>query len=213
VLIFGGSLLMLLAYFLGSIPFGLVLTRLFTSIDIRHTGSGNIGATNVRRLAGNLLGLLTLLGDVLKGFLPVLMALALFRGEPRELAEPLTTCVAVAAFAGHLFPVYLGFKTGGKGVATALGGCLALSPPAALIFLSVFVLMVKTLRRVSIGSLTGAAALVPAVGFFTGSVAYTTGSLVMVGFIFFRHRDNLQRILAGSEPTIDQKPDREPADS
>ncbi|CAD7837557.1 MAG: Acyl-phosphate:glycerol-3-phosphate O-acyltransferase PlsY (EC 2.3.1.n3) [Olavius algarvensis Delta 4 endosymbiont] len=213
MLIFGGSLLVVLAYLLGSIPFGLVLTRLFTSIDIRRTGSGNIGATNVRRLAGNLLGFLTLLGDVLKGTLPVLLTMALFRGEPRELAETLTACVAVAAFVGHLFPVYLGFKTGGKGVATALGGCLVLSPPAVLIFLVAFVVMVKTVRRVSVGSLTGAAVLVPAVGLFTGSVPYTSGCLMMVLFIFIKHRDNLKRILAGTEPTIDQKSDKKQADS
>jgi len=213
MLIFGGSLLVILAYLMGSIPFGLVLTRLFTTVDIRRTGSGNIGATNVRRLAGNLLGFLTLLGDVLKGTLPVLLALALLWGEPRELAETLTACAAVAAFAGHLFPVYLGFKTGGKGVATALGGCLVLSPPAVLMFLLVFVLMVITVRRVSVGSLTGAVVLVPAVGLFTGSVPYTSGCLLMVLFIFIRHRDNLKRILAGTEPTIDQKPDREPPDS
>lgn len=213
MLIFGGILLIFLAYLLGSIPFGLVLTRLFTSIDIRQAGSGNIGATNVRRLAGNLLGFLTLLGDVLKGTLPVLLALALLRGEARELADTLTACVAVAAFAGHLFPVYLGFKTGGKGVATALGGCLVLSPPAVLMFFLAFVILVKTVRRVSVGSLSGAVILVPAVGLFTGSVPYTSGTLIMVLFIFIRHRENLKRILAGTEPTIDQKPDQETAGS
>jgi len=213
MLIFGGILLVILAYLLGSIPFGLVLTRLFTSIDIRQAGSGNIGATNVRRLAGNLLGFLTLLGDVLKGTLPALLALALFRGESSELVETVTASVAVAAFAGHLFPVYLGFKTGGKGVATALGGCLVLSPPALLMFLLAFVLMVKSVRRVSVGSLTGAAILVPAVGLFSGSVPYTSGTLIMVLFIFIRHRENLRRIMAGTEPTIDQKPDQDPAGS
>jgi len=213
MLIFGGSILVILAYLLGSIPFGLVLTRLFTSIDIRNAGSGNIGATNVRRLAGNLLGFLTLAGDILKGALPVLLAMALLRGEPRQLSEAITICVAVGAFAGHLYPVYLGFKTGGKGVATALGGCLVISPPAVLIFLLVFVLSVKFIRRVSVGSLFGAVVLVPAVAMFTGSAVYATGCLVMTGLIFVRHRENLKRILAGTEPTIDQKPEQEPLEN
>lgn len=211
MLIIGGGLLTGIAYLLGSIPFGLVLTRLFTSIDIRKSGSGNIGATNVRRMAGNLLGLLTLLGDVLKGALPVLLSMALFRGESPELAEAVTACVAVAAFAGHLFPVYLGFKTGGKGVATALGGYLVIAPLAVLLCLVFFVGVVKITRRVSAGSLAATALLGPAVWFTTTSAAYLAGSLFMAGFIFIRHRGNLARLIAGTEPTVGQKPDAGPA--
>ncbi len=207
MLIIGGGLLVVLAYLLGSIPFGLVLTRLFTSIDIRKTGSGNIGATNVRRVAGNLLGFLTLLGDILKGALPVFLAMAFFRGESRELAQAVTACVAVAAFAGHLLPVYLGFKTGGKGVATALGGTLIISPLAVLFFLAVFIGAVKITRRVSVGSLAATFTLVPAVWLTTTSGTYLGGSLLMAGLIFFRHRGNLKRLRAGIEPTIDKKPD------
>lgn len=207
MLIIGGVLLAVFAYLLGSIPFGLVLTRLFTSIDIRKTGSGNIGATNVRRMAGNLLGFLALLGDVLKGAFPVFLTLAVFRGEAPAFAEGITACVAAAAFSGHLFPVYLGFKTGGKGVATALGGCLVISPPAVLFCLLFFVGVVKITRRVSAGSLVAATALVPAVWLTTASVAYLAGSLFMAVFIFIRHRENLKRLLSGTEPTIDCKPD------
>ena len=213
MLIIGGGSLIALAYLLGSIPFGLVLTRLFTSIDIRATGSGNIGATNVRRLAGNLLGFLTLFGDVMKGFLPVLLALAVFRGESPEVSRTLPAAVAVSAFTGHLFPIYLGFKTGGKGVATALGGSLALSPPAVLLFLAVFGIALKITRRVSVGSLAGTALLVPAIWFATGSVAFTAGVLVMAVFIVIRHRDNLKRLLAGTEPTLDKTPAPERADT
>jgi glycerol-3-phosphate acyltransferase PlsY len=213
MLIIGGGLLAALAYLLGSIPFGLVLTRLFTSVDIRKTGSGNIGATNVRRLAGNLLGFLTLLGDVLKGALPVLLAVALLRGEPGELPRSITAAVACSAFAGHLFPIYLGFKTGGKGVATALGGCLVISPLAVLVFLVCFIGVVKITRRVSVGSLAGTVVLVPAVWLTTGSEAFLFGTLLMAGFIFIRHRENIQRIVAGTEATIDRKSDSDPSET
>ncbi|MFZ0612229.1 MAG: glycerol-3-phosphate acyltransferase, partial [Desulfobacterales bacterium] len=105
----------LAAYLLGSIPCGLVLTRLFTSVDIRRQGSGNIGATNVRRLAGTPLGLLTLAGDVLKGAVPVYLAAQVDGLEPVVRACFVST-VALAAFSGHLFPLYLKLKGGGKGV-------------------------------------------------------------------------------------------------
>ena len=102
------------AYLLGSIPWGLVLTRLFTSIDIRKEGSRNIGATNVRRVAGTTLGILTLAGDVLKGAVPVW--LAVFLTNSNELwASFYISLVAVAAFMGHLYPIYMKFKNGGKG--------------------------------------------------------------------------------------------------
>ncbi len=212
-MLIGGGVLTFTAYLLGSIPFGLVLTRLFTSVDIRKTGSGNIGATNVRRMAGNLLGFLTLLGDVLKGAFPVLLALTLFWGEPRDSVQAITACVAVAAFAGHLFPIYLGFKTGGKGVATALGGCLVMAPLAVFVSLIIFVGVVKITRRVSAGSLAATAVLVPAVWLTTASAAYLVGSLAMAVFIFGRHRDNLKRLFAGTEPILDKKPDTDQSES
>lgn len=213
MMLIGGGVLTFTAYLLGSIPFGLVLTRLFTSVDIRKTGSGNIGATNVRRMAGNLLGFLTLLGDVLKGAFPVLLALTLFWGEPRDSVQAITACVAVAAFAGHLFPIYLGFKTGGKGVATALGGCLVMAPLAVFVSLIIFVGVVKITRRVSAGSLAATAVLVPAVWLTTASAAYLVGSLAMAVFIFGRHRDNLKRLFAGTEPILDKKPDTDQSES
>ena len=184
-----------------------------TSVDIRKTGSGNIGATNVRRIAGNLLGFLTLLGDVLKGALPVLLAVALLRGEPGVLPRAITAAVAFSAFAGHLFPIYLGFKTGGKGVATALGGCLVISPLAVLVFLVCFIGVVKITRRVSVGSLTATAVLVPAVWLTTESEAFLIGTLCMAVLIFIRHRENIQRIVAGTEATIDRKLDSDPSET
>ena len=173
MLIIGGITLTVIAYALGSIPSGLVLTRVFTSIDIRKTGSGNIGATNVRRMAGNLLGALTLIGDMLKGALPVFMSIALLWGEAGDISEIITALVAFSAFAGHLFPLYLKFKTGGKGVATAFGCFLIISPLAVLLALILFVVVVKVSRRVSAGSLAATAFLVPAVWLITGSAGFS----------------------------------------
>ncbi len=202
MLIIGGLLLTCCAYFLGSIPFGLVWTRLFTTIDIRKAGSGNIGATNVRRLAGNLLGALTLGGDILKGALPVLLALAVFRGEASGLADTLTACVATGAFAGHLFPVYLGGQGGGKGVATALGCFLVISPAATALAGLLFVAVVRITRKVSTGSLTASVLLAPAVWLMTDSGIYAFCALGMAVMIFVRHRGNIARLRAGTEPTL-----------
>ena len=121
----------LLAYLLGSIPWGLLLTRRFTSADIRRRGSGNIGATNVARVAGPAWGLATLGGDFGKGWAPV--AVALHLGLPEPVFEPYAVAVALLAGLGHLFPVYTRLRGGGKGVATAAGGFFVLSPSAVLI--------------------------------------------------------------------------------
>jgi glycerol-3-phosphate acyltransferase PlsY len=202
MLIIGGIFLTVIAYALGSIPFGLVLTRMFTSIDIRETGSGNIGATNVRRMAGNLLGALTLIGDVLKGVLPVYLSIALFRGEAGSIPEIMTAFVAGGAFAGHLYPIYLKFKTGGKGVATALGCFLVISPLAVFLALILFGAVVKVTRRVSAGSLAATAFLSPAVGLITGSAIFSVCALLIAVMIFIRHRDNIKRLLSGTEPAL-----------
>jgi glycerol-3-phosphate acyltransferase PlsY len=112
--------LVIFAYMLGSVPCGFILTKLFTTLDIRQKGSGNIGATNVRRIAGNRLGIITLAGDVLKGAFPVYLAIKL-TGVNGFWAEIYISLIAVSALSGHLFPVFLKFKGGGKGVATAAG--------------------------------------------------------------------------------------------
>ena len=136
-----------LAYLLGSLPLGVLLSRL-KGQDPRKVGSGNIGATNVMRAAGKTLGAVTLIGDALKGFLPV--SLAIWFGLP----GPVVAASGLAAFVGHLFPIYLGFK-GGKGIATALGIFLALNPFAVLIAIAVFALVLDKWRYVSLGSLVG----------------------------------------------------------
>ncbi len=192
-------LLTLIAYMAGSIPWGVVLTRQFTTIDIRSTGSRNIGATNVRRMAGNRMGLLTLAGDVLKGMIPVWMAVRFFGGGESDL---FIAIVALAAFLGHLYPVWLGFGEGGKGVATAAGCLLAVSPAAVGVALLVFILFVCMTSRVSVGSLAGAAALPLCIGEATGSGELTVCAGVMAAWIITRHRANIRRLMSGTEPRI-----------
>ncbi len=189
------------AYLLGSIPWGLVLTRLFTSINIRQEGSGNIGATNVRRVAGTKLGILTLAGDVLKGAVPVWLAVSLT--DSNELwAAFYLSLVAFAAFMGHLYPIYMKFKNGGKGVATAAGCFAVISPPALGVAILVFILFVCGFNRVSAASLAAAAVLPVAVWKATGSGVLTGCAAATSVFIGFRHKENIKRLLSGTEPTI-----------
>lgn len=189
------------AYLVGSIPWGLVLTRMFTSVDILRQGSKNIGATNVRRLAGPTLGMLTFTFDVFKGAFPVWLAIKI--AEPNGIwGECYISLVGLAAFLGHLFPVYMKFKKGGKGVATA-GGCFAvISPPAAGITILVFIMIVCWSNRVSPASLTASATLPVAIWKATGSGILTGYAVVSAIFIYVRHIDNIKRLLDGSEPTI-----------
>lgn len=187
-----------LAYLLGSIPWGLVLTRLFASADIRRCGSGNIGATNVARVAGPLLGLATLAMDFFKGWAPAAMAGHL--KLPETAAEPYAVILALLAVWGHMFPLYTRLRGGGKGVATAAGGFLALAPLAVLIATGVFGLVFALTRRVSAGSLAAVAALPIAVFGVAGSAAYVAGAAVTAFFIFIRHAGNIRRLWAGTEP-------------
>ncbi len=198
------------AYALGSIPWGLVLTRLFTSVDIRREGSGNIGATNVRRVAGAPLGVSTLAGDVLKGLIPVLYARTLVSAwwgswggaGGGAWGDVYLSVIVLAAIAGHLYPVYMKFKDGGKGVATAAGCFLALSPMSVLTALLVFILVVCLFSRVSAGSLAAVAILPLAVWKALDSGALTACAVVVAIFIIARHKENIARLLNGSEPTI-----------
>ena len=189
------------AYMLGSIPWGIVLTRLFTSVDIRREGSGNIGATNVVRIAGPTLGVLTLLGDMLKGGIPVWIAGVLI--TPNSLwGEIYISLVALAAFSGHLYPVYMGFKKGGKGVATAAGCFAVISPVAFMVAILVFIMFVCWLNIVAVASLAAAAVLPIAIWKATGSGVLTVCAVVTAILIYFRHTDNIKRLLKGTEPVI-----------
>lgn len=181
------------SYLIGAIPCGLVLTKLTGGGDIRESGSGNIGATNVYRTAGRTLGVITLLGDALKGFLPVLIA-----QQALGLGDAAIAGVAAAAFLGHCFPIYLGFK-GGKGVATALGIYLALAPVAVLYAALVFVLLVWKYRYISLGSIS-AAALMPVLVWTRGNSSPVILATVLIGFlVIWRHKANIDRLLTGTE--------------
>ncbi len=195
---------MLTAYLIGSIPVGVLVTRAFTGQDIRKLGSGNVGATNVRRMAGNGLGAVVLAGDVLKGLIPVGLVMAVgprFVGHGRMWAV-WVSLAALGAFLGHLYPVYFKGRSGGKGVATAVGCFLPISPMAVAGALLVFLLVVWRLRVVSLGSLSAAVALPVLVWFRTGTSVFPVLAVVTAGFIFLRHSANLRRLREGTEPKI-----------
>ncbi|MBN1930731.1 MAG: glycerol-3-phosphate 1-O-acyltransferase PlsY [Desulfobacterales bacterium] len=196
--------LLIFSYLIGSIPWGLVLTRLFSSTDIRRQGSGNIGATNVRRVAGQTLGIITLIADILKGALPVFFAQISASGHSFR-GQIYIATVAVCAFSGHLFPIYLKFKNGGKGVATAAGCFLVLSPIAGLIAILVFIMIICWSNRASAGSLAASAALPFAVWKVTYSQVFTGCAILITLLIYFRHIDNIRRLISGAEPVIWKK--------
>jgi len=185
-------IVIIFSYLVGSIPTGFIFGAL-AGVDVRNAGSGNIGATNVARVLGKSRGALTLLADAAKGLLPVLVALQL------EFDYPAAAWVAVAAFLGHVFPLYLKFR-GGKGVATGLGALLGLAPLAALLLMAVFAAVVLTSRIVSLGSIAAAMAT-PIMLWW---LAYPPPLIGMGGFlgamVIVRHRANIQRLRAGAEP-------------
>jgi acyl phosphate:glycerol-3-phosphate acyltransferase len=185
-------IVVIFSYLLGSIPTGYIVGAL-SGVDIRKAGSGNIGATNVARVVGKKRGLLTLIVDVGKGFIPVFVAGWL------GLSHTAVALVAILAFLGHLYPVFLNFQ-GGKGVATALGALLALAPMATVILMVVFALVVVSSRLVSLSSIVAAlAAPITLWSLFYSPSAIATGVFFAV-MILVRHRDNIRRLFAGTEP-------------
>jgi acyl phosphate:glycerol-3-phosphate acyltransferase len=190
-----------LAYLLGSIPFGYLLVKIFRKQDIRATGSGNIGATNVARSGAKGLGILTLLLDCGKAFLAVKLAQHLAPGN-----YDLAVVAAVAAILGHVFPIWLGFR-GGKGVASALGVFLALSPSAAGCTFAIFLVVFLITRYVSLASIIGSACF-PIFGFY---FAPQRTPIVIAGFLFIpiliivKHHENIRRLLAGTESRFGKK--------
>jgi glycerol-3-phosphate acyltransferase PlsY len=184
--------LICVAYLIGAIPTGVILTRVSGGHDIRNSGSGNIGATNVYRVAGRKMGVLTLLGDCLKGIIPVLIA------NKMGFSPETVAMVALAAFLGHCYPIYLGFK-GGKGVATALGIFLVISPKAILIALLVFVVVLLVWRYISLASITAAAATPFVIAFYERSWPIFWATLVIAAIVIWRHRANIERLRSGTE--------------
>lgn len=183
-------------YLLGSVPFGLLITKLAGLGDIREIGSGNIGATNVLRTGRKDLALATLLLDSGKGALAVLLAKLWITVDVQAIA-------GMAAFIGHCFPIYLGFK-GGKGVATFLGTSLAIKLPVGLTILGVWLLSAALFRMSSLAALIAAiAGTIAAVFFASEGIWMFVG--VMTVFIFIRHHDNISRILKGTESKIGKK--------
>jgi len=179
------------AYLLGSIPTGLLLAKA-AGVDIRSTGSGNIGATNVYRTLGRSVGILTLLGDCLKGLIPVLVARHL------EMGDALIAAAGTAAFLGHVYTIFLGFK-GGKGVATALGVFLGVSPASVGIALIIFIAIVATTRYISLGSITAAAAMPFIITFLDRRPLIIAMTALIAIVVIWKHRENISRLREGTE--------------
>lgn len=184
----------IVAYLLGSVPFGLLLSKL-KGRDPRAVGSGNIGATNVMRTAGTALAVTTLACDIAKGFFPAWLAWRC--GQP----DGVVAAAGFAAFVGHIFPIYLRFR-GGKGVATAVGAFLAMSYLAVLIVFLVFAAVVLVSRYVSLGSLIGAAAMPLILFLLHAPLSFTIICAIMAVLIFIKHKDNIRRLREGREHRI-----------
>jgi glycerol-3-phosphate acyltransferase PlsY len=188
-------LLVLLAYLSGSVPYGAVLAKWMKGVDVRRAGSGNIGATNVARVAGRGLGILVLLLDLAKGALPVALSLWIA-------SDPIIhAAVGLAAFLGHVFPVWLRFR-GGKGVATAFGVIAVLQPWAALAGFAAYALLFAAFRVSSIGSLAGGLAAVVVSFLGAGPRAYAVLTLVLFALMLFTHRGNIRRLLTREEKPL-----------
>ena len=188
-------LLIVAGYLVGSLSAAIITCRLMGLPDPRSSGSRNPGATNVLRLGGRKAAAITLLGDLLKGLLPVLAA--------RLLAQPIEIqgLVGLAAFLGHLYPVFFGFR-GGKGVATALGVYLALNPLAGLGFIALWLATAAVTRISSLSALVASLAMPPLFWWLTRSAALGAIIALMVLLVYWRHRSNIRNLLAGTEGRI-----------
>jgi len=189
------TIAIMLGYLLGSIPFGVLLTRWFGAGDLRTIGSGNIGATNVLRTGRKGLAAATLLLDLGKGAAAVLIAEALFPGT-----APLA---GMAAFLGHCYPVWLKFR-GGKGVATLMGIVVALHWPSGLVYAAVWLGLLAALRISSLAGMT-AAISAPVSAAFWGRIDLVLLLLALALIVLWKHRDNVDRLLSGTEPRIGKK--------
>ena len=194
-------LVVIIAYLIGSIPFGYLVVRAKGGGDVRETGSGGTGATNVSRRAGKAAGMFTLILDALKGALAVIIAKSMMNGDNTGW---LIAAAAIAVIAGHIFPVWLAFR-GGKGVATGVGVFLVLVPMAVLCAAVIFVAVVALTKYVSLGSILAAAAIPLFVWLFVLDVdlkPLLTAAVVGALLIVYAHRANIGRLLSGSESRI-----------
>ncbi len=181
------------AFLFGSIPFGVLISRVFYGVDIRTSGSGNIGAANALRTLGKAGGAAVLLLDLLKGFLPVFAV--------READPQLIAAVAAAAVLGHCFSPWLRFK-GGKGVATLLGTLLALSWQATLVSALTWLLVVRLTRYSSVASMTACAVAAPVLWLLTKNMTFALFALGATAFILWTHRENIRRLREGRENAL-----------
>jgi glycerol-3-phosphate acyltransferase PlsY len=204
-MVFQYSAVFLLAYLLGTIPFGVIIGRLFRGVDVREYGSGKMGATNVMRTAGICPGIVVFLADLAKGVGAVLLARLIL---PTEVAA---VGAALAAVAGHNWPVYLKFR-GGRGVTTSLGGLLALSWPLAILAFGLGVAIIALFRYVSLGSILGSVglALIVLVLVALGwqPVELLVFAALVATAIVIQHRDNIARLRAGQERKLGQGVER-----
>jgi glycerol-3-phosphate acyltransferase PlsY len=194
-------LAVIIAYLIGSIPFGYLIVRATGGGDVRETGSGGTGATNVSRRAGKIAGIFTLILDAQKGFIAIVIAENLLTGVGPKAASWMLAAAAVAALLGHIFPVWLRFR-GGKGVATGAGVFLALAPMAVLCAGVVFVVVVWWRRIVSLGSIAGAVTIPVYLWIVASSTPVGAAAVTCAWLIVFAHRANLARIWKGTEPRI-----------
>ena len=187
-------LILTLAYLLGSIPFSLIIARLFKGIDIRNHGSGNIGATNVLRTVGKKEAALALIADVLKGVLPVLFTVFV-------LEEVWIAATAVFVVLGHVFPIFAGLK-GGKGVATSLGALIVIIPAGAILSLIVWLLVLIVFRYASLASISAAIALPAICWGLTTPLAFTAAASINAVIIILKHTGNIKRLITGTENKV-----------
>ena len=199
--------LIILGYLIGSIPVGFILGKLVRGIDIREHGSGNIGMTNVMRILGVKAGVFVFFADIAKGAAAVALAWAILAYSPNMVVWG-QVAGGAAAIVGHSWPIYIGFR-GGRGIATGFGAVLVLCWPVGLIAFVVFLLVVGLSRYVSLGSILAALTMLLAMIPFVvldvwsfGHFAYIVFGLVVVPIVIFRHRDNIRRLLSGTESKI-----------
>lgn len=187
-------LVLLSAYLIGSIPFSLIISRLSKGVDIRNIGSGNLGATNVLRVIGKKEALLALIGDVLKGTLPVMLAFYF-------LEDFWVAVTAVLVVLGHVFPVFSGFK-GGKGVATSLGALLVIIPSAIIISVVIWIAVLVVYRYASLASIIAALSIPLLCWALKTPLAFTAAATTNAAVIFIKHIGNLKRIISGRESKV-----------